>query len=80
MRRLAAVFMLGVCAPVVLALYAGGENIAQAGLRLAAVEQGFALAGRHWQFEATPEHAPQLVAQSEPQPAVVRTKPGKGRR
>jgi hypothetical protein len=53
-KRLAVAFGLGAAMPLICALYVGGENLAQAGLRLAAIEQGFALASRHWQFEATP--------------------------
>ena len=53
---LSVAFGLGVSTPLVFALYLGGETVAQAGLRLAAIEQGFALAARHWQFEATPAH------------------------
>lgn len=53
-KKLAAAFGLGALSPVLFALWLGGENVAQAGLRLAAIEQGFALASHHWQFEATP--------------------------
>ena len=56
--------------PLFCALYLGGENIAQAGLRLAAIEQGFSLAIRHWQFEATPAHEVTVARWDEPQPAV----------
>lgn len=55
-KRLAVAFGLGAAMPLLCALYLGGENVAQAGLRLAAIEQGFSLAARHWQFEATPAH------------------------
>jgi hypothetical protein len=55
-KRLAVAYGLGAAMPLVCAIYLGGETIAQAGLRLAAIEQGFALASRHWQFEATPAH------------------------
>ena len=69
-KRLIAAFGLGACLPLLLALYLGGENIAQLGLRLTAIEQGFSLACRHWQFEATPAHEEIAVAQAErPVPA-----------
>ncbi len=55
-KQIAAAFGLGTVMPLLCALYLGGENVAQAGLRLAAIEQGFSLASRHWQFEATPAH------------------------
>lgn len=55
-KRIAVAFGLGTVLPLLCALYLGGENVAQAGLRLAAIEQGFSLAARHWQFEATPAH------------------------
>ncbi len=55
-KRIAVAFGLGAVMPLLCALYLGGENVAQAGLRLAAIEQGFSLAARHWQFEATPAH------------------------
>lgn len=77
MKKYAAIFLAGFVAPIVLALYAGGENLAQVGLRLAAVEQGFALASRHWQFEASPAQEVATArwydtptAQAEPLPAV----------
>lgn len=56
MKKTLAVFGLGVSLPLLLALYLGGENLTQAGIRLTAIEQGFSLACRHWQFEATPAH------------------------
>ena len=65
-KRLAMAFGLGAALPLVGALYLGGENIAQAGLRLAAIEQGFALASRHWQFEATPAHETMVARLDEP--------------
>lgn len=65
---LAVAFFLGAASPIALALYLGGETVAQAGLRLAAIEQGFALAQRHWQFEATPEH--EAVAGERIEPAA----------
>lgn len=76
-KRLAMAFGLGSTLPLLVALYAGGENVAQAGLRLVAIEQGFSLAARHWTFEATPSHEPELVAQVDPVPAA---KSKKGRR
>jgi hypothetical protein len=66
------------------ALYSGGEAMAQAGLRLAAIEQGFALAGRHWQFEAVPELAAVaeagVAAQAAPAPRKAGVAPASGRR
>ena len=56
MKRIALAFVLGVLTPIAIAAHLGGETVAQAGIRLAAIEQGFALAQRHWQFDATPEH------------------------
>jgi hypothetical protein len=56
-KRLAIVALVSFTTPFLLALYAGGEAITQVGIRLVAIEQGFALAQRHWQFEATPAHA-----------------------
>ena len=73
-NRLAVAFGLGAALPLVCALYAGGENIAQAGLRLAAIEQGFALASRHWQFEATPAHELTIARWDEPQPGAPAAK------
>ncbi len=64
-KRLAVAFGLGAALPLLTALYAGGENVAQFGFRLAAVEQGFALAARHWQFEATPAQATTLAQWSD---------------
>jgi hypothetical protein len=60
--------------PLVCALYLGGENLAQVGLRLAAIEQGFSLAARHWQFEATPAQEVTLARWDAPAPvpAVVK--------
>ena len=66
MKRLAVAFGLGAVTPLLCALYSGGENLAQAGLRLAAIEQGFALASRHWQFEATPAHEIAVARWDEP--------------
>jgi len=77
MKRLVMAFGLGVLAPLFFAVWLGGENLAQVGMRLAAIEGGFRLAARHWQWEATPEHDPELVAHAEPVPAA---KPKKGRR
>jgi hypothetical protein len=67
-KKLAIVFLLGFCSPVLLALYAGGETVAQAGLRLAAIESGFRLAAHHWEFDAVPAHQePVRVVQAEPE-------------
>jgi hypothetical protein len=75
-KRLAFAFGLGAAMPLVCALYLGGENVAQAGLRLAAIEQGFALASRHWQFEATPAHELELAQWNEaPRASTVAKKP-----
>lgn len=73
-KRIAAAFGLGAAMPLVGALWLGGENVAQAGLRLAAIEQGFSLASRHWQFEATPAHEIELARWDAPAstPAVAR--------
>ncbi len=73
-KRLAVAFGLGAALPLVCALYLGGENLAQAGLRLAAIEQGFALASRHWQFEATPAHEITVARWDEPRPAPAKAK------
>ena len=73
-KRLAVAFGLGAVMPLLLALYAGGENVAQAGLRLAAIEQGFALASRHWQFEATPAHEMTMARWDEPQSSTPAAK------
>jgi len=67
---LSVAFGLGVATPLVVALYLGGETVAQAGLRLAAIEQGFALAARHWQFEATPEHDITVARVDSPPPVA----------
>jgi hypothetical protein len=56
------IFVSGFVSALALLVCCGGENLAQAGLRLAAIEQGFALASRHWQFEAVPEHEAEQVA------------------
>jgi len=68
-KRLVVAFGLGAATPLLGALYLGGENLAQAGFRLAAIEQGFSLAARHWQFEATPAHE-MTVARWDEQPAA----------
>lgn len=73
LKRYLVVFVAGFVSPLVFALYLGGENLAQAGLRLAAIEEGFALAQRHWQFTATPEHDAELLAQAEPAPTKKKT-------
>jgi len=74
-KRLAMAFGLGAAMPLLCALYVGGENVAQAGFRLAAIEQGFALAARHWQFEATPAQAATVASWSDaPPPAPVAAK------
>lgn len=73
-KRLAIAFGLGSVMPLVCALYIGGENLAQLGLRLAAIEQGFALASRHWQFEATPAQAVAVARWDEPAPAAESAK------
>lgn len=66
-------FVLGMCTPVGLALYVGGERLAVAGIKLAAIENGVSLARRDWQFDAVPVHeAPLSVAQVEPQPVKPR--------
>ncbi len=72
-KRIVVAFGLGAATPLCGALYLGGENVAQAGLRLAAIEQGFSLASRHWQFEATPAHQVELARWDEP-PPVAETK------
>lgn len=73
-KRLVAAFGLGAVLPLFGALWLGGENLAQAGLRLAAIEQGFSLAARHWQFEATPSHEIELARWDAPEstPAVAK--------
>ena len=68
-KRLAIAFATGAVTPLLCALYLGGENIAQAGLRLAAIEQGFSLASRHWQFEATPAQEIAVAQWNDPLPA-----------
>ena len=75
-KRLAIAFGLGAVTPFLCALYLGGETVAQAGLRLAAIEQGFALAARHWQFEATPAHEVEVARWDDVPPK----KPVRGRR
>jgi hypothetical protein len=73
-KRIAVAFGLGAAMPLLGALYLGGENLAQAGLRLAAIEQGFSLAARHWQFEATPDHEITVARWEEQQAATTVTK------
>ncbi len=73
-KRLAMAFGLGATLPLLSALYLGGETVAQAGLRLAAIEQGFALASRHWQFQATPAHDIELARWDEPAAAPAPVK------
>lgn len=68
MKQVAIGVAIGMCLPLLCALYCGGETVAQAGIRLAAIEEGFRLASHHWQFEATPSHM-QQVAYEEPKPA-----------
>ncbi len=78
-KQLAMAFGLGATMPFLGVLYLGGENLAQAGLRLAAIEQGFALAGRHWQFEATPAHEITVARWDAPPPAPAK-KPAAAKR
>ncbi len=71
MKRLAMAFGLGAAMPLLVALWLGGETIAQGGMRLHSLEQGFALAMRHHQWEATvaPEEIePEVVAKVESAP------------
>lgn len=75
-KKLAIAFGLGALTPILLALYLGGENVAQAGLRLAAIEQGFALASRHWQFDAAPAHEVEVAKwEDAPAPAPKKAAP-----
>ncbi len=76
-KQLAMAFGLGATLPLVCALYLGGENLAQAGLRLAAIEQGFALASTHWQFQAAPAQQIELARWDDPQPAPAEPKKAK---
>jgi len=81
-KRLAMAFGLGAAMPLVCALYVGGEKLAQFGFRLAAIEQGFALASRHWQFEATPAQAAEVARWDDTLAAPVavkRSKPARRR-
>lgn len=81
-KRLAVAFGLGAAMPLVCALYVGGENLAQVGFRLAAIEQGFALASQHWQFEATPAQQVEVARWDDTLAAPVavkRSKPAKRR-
>lgn len=73
-KRLAVAFGLGTTLPLLCALYLGGENLAQVGLRLAAIEQGFSLASRHWQFEATPAQEITVARWDEPASAAPAAK------
>lgn len=73
-KRLAMAFGLGAALPLLGAIWLGGENLAQAGLRLAAIEQGFSLASRHWQFEATPAHEIELARWDAPESAPAAAK------
>ena len=80
-KRIAVAFGLGAAMPLLCALYLGGETLTQVGLRLAAIEQGFALASRHWQFEATPAHEITVARWDEPAPAAdVAKKPRAAKR
>ncbi|MCC6766324.1 MAG: hypothetical protein IT293_16820 [Deltaproteobacteria bacterium] len=82
-KRFAMAFGLGAATPLLAALWLGGENLAQAGLRLAAIEQGFSLASRHWQFEAAPAHEMELArwdASEGPSATAKKTKPAAKRR
>lgn len=65
-KRLGAAFLLGAAMPLLGALWLGGETVAQAGLRLSAIEQGFKLASTHWQFEATPAQQVEVAQWDEP--------------
>lgn len=71
-KHLAYAFGLGAVMPLLVALYFGGESVAQAGFRLAAIEQGFQLASRHWQFEATPAHDAELAVARWDEPAAAK--------
>ncbi|MCC6848179.1 MAG: hypothetical protein IT294_06720 [Deltaproteobacteria bacterium] len=76
-KRLAMAFGLGAALPLLIALWLGGENLAQAGLRLAAIEQGFSLASRHWQFEATPAHEIEIARWDAPASGLPAAKKGR---
>ena len=81
-KSITAAFGIGAAMPLLGALWLGGENVAQAGLRLAAIEQGFSLASRHWQFEATPAHDIELARWDAPESTAVakKAKPAAKRR
>lgn len=73
MKTIARVYGLGVVTGmilvVLLALAAGADAITQFGMRYHAVEDGFELAMRHWQWEATPAMAEAPVQTPEPKVA-----------
>ena len=77
MKRIAAAFGIGAAMPLLGALWLGGENLAQMGLRLAAIEQGFSLASRHWQFEATPAAEVELARWDAPASVTKKPAPAK---
>ena len=65
MQKYALTFLAGMLVPLLGLVWLGGDTLTQMGLRLTAIEQGFQLAGRHWQFEAAPAHEV-MVAIEEP--------------
>jgi hypothetical protein len=76
LKLILATVALTLCAMLLVLLYLGGETLVQAGIRLTAVEEGFKLAGRHWQYDAFPSHeGPMQVAVVE-KPAVKPVKKG----
>ena len=69
MKRLLLAFLAGLTLPVLCVLYLGGERLAVAGFRLAAIENGLKLAASEWHVDGVPVHQePLAMVQVEPGP------------
>lgn len=73
-KKYALTFALGFAAPIALALYCGGEAVAVAGFKLAAIENGFQLAARDWHVDGVPAHEVDVARWEEPSPAPAKPK------
>lgn len=72
-KRLAAAFGLGALTPLLFVLWLGGERLAVAGFRLAAIENGLKLAASDWQVDGVPAHQGTLQVAEVEQPVKKAT-------
>ncbi len=77
MKRYAYLLLLAATWPLVLAVFLGGEAITQLGFRLAAIENGVALASRHWSYDGYPDHEAEIVARVDDDEPVRKPTPSK---